>query len=153
MIELFESYGLWTIWIISVLIFSVMLATMPCHTVFLLPFIGLPLFWLLPLEYALPTNTIIWLATPFLYRAIMKAMSQPPTDGFRSLVGTQTEVISKSETGHSTSYLVHAQGELWSANSTDILNAGESVNIVAVKGISLVIERASGSTRGMKLTK
>ncbi len=78
-------------------------------------------------------------------------MKKPPADGFRSLVGTQAEVISKSETIRSAKYLVRAkgEGELWSAHSRDTLQPGEWVNIVAVKGIGVVVERAEpGSHHG-----
>ncbi len=143
MAEFFESYAIWIIWIIFGLFFLFFLVTAPCHAVLLLPLLGLPLFWLLPLGYALPINIAAWLASPFLYWVIRRAMRKPPADGFRSLVGTQAEVVSKSETGHSVKYLVRAQGEgeLWSAYSTDILNIGEWVNIVAVKGIGVVVAR------------
>ena len=140
MAELFGSYAIWIIFGVFFLIFF---ATAPCHAVFFLPFVGLPLFWLLPLEYALPINFVLWLATPFLYRAIRRAMRKPPADGFRSLVGTRAEIVSKSGTGRSARYLVRAQGEgeLWSASSTDTMKIGEQVNIVAVKGIGLVLAR------------
>jgi membrane protein implicated in regulation of membrane protease activity len=143
MAEFFESYGIWVIWIIFGLFFLVFLVTAPSHAVLLLPLLGLPLFWLLPLEYALPINIATWLASPFLYWVIRRAMKKPLAhDGFQSLVGIQAEVVSKSETGRSAKYLVRAQGELWSAHSGDTLQPGERVNIVAVKGIGVVIERA-----------
>jgi membrane-bound ClpP family serine protease len=44
--------------------------------------------------------------------------------------------------GYSAQYLIRSQGELWSAYATDTFQPGESVNIVAVKGIGVVIERA-----------
>ncbi len=148
MAEFFESYALWIIWIILGLGFLVFLATAPCHAVLLLPLVGLPLFWLLPLGYALPINIAAWLATPFLYRVLRRAMKQPTADGFRSLVGTRAEVVSRSETGRSARYLVRAQGEgeLWSAHSRDVLNIGERVQIVAVKGIGVVIERRNSDS-------
>jgi len=144
MAEFFQSYGIWIIWIIFGLFFLVMLVTAPCHAVLLLPFAGLPLFWLLPLEYALPINIAAWLATPFLYRAIRRAMKKPLQDGFQSLIGTEAEVVSKQASDHSARYLVRArgEGELWSAYSTDTLELGEWVNIVAVKGIGVVVQRA-----------
>ncbi len=144
MAEFFESYAIWIIWIIFGVIFLIFLVTAPCHAVLSLPLLVLPLFWLVPLQYALPINFVVWLATPFLYRVIRKAMKKPTADGFRSLVGTQAEVVSKSETGHSAKYLVRVQGEgeLWSAYSTDALDIGEWVNIVAVKRIGVVVERA-----------
>ncbi len=148
MTGIFESYAIWVVWILLGLIFLVFMATAPCHAVFLLPFVGLPLFWLLPLGYALPINVALWLTTPFLYRVIRRAMVKPVKDGFQSLVGTTAEVVSKSETGRSAKYLVRVQGEgeLWSAYSTDILEAGEQVNIVAVKGIGVVVERAGSDS-------
>ncbi len=144
MAEFIQSYAIWIIWIVFGLFFLVFMVTAPCHAVLLLPLLGLPLFGLLPLGYALPINIAAWLATPFLYRLIRRAMKKPTADGFRSLVGTQAEVVSKSETGHSAKYLIRAQGEgeLWSAYSTEVLEIGEQVKIVAVKGIGVVVERA-----------
>ncbi|MFH1646920.1 MAG: NfeD family protein [Chloroflexota bacterium] len=143
MTEFFAGYAIWVVWIIIGFFFLVFLVTAPCHAAFILPFVGLPLFWLLPLGYALPINLVIWLASPLLYRAIRGAMKKPIVDGFRSLVGAQAEVISRSEAVHSAKYLVraHGEGELWSAYSTDALSIGEWVNIVAVKGIGVVVER------------
>ena len=151
MVEFFTSYAIWIIWIVFGLFFLVVFVMAPCHAVFLVPFAGLPLFWLLPLGYALPINIAAWLATPILYRVIMRAMRKPTRDGFRSLVGTMAEVASKSETGRSARYLVRikGEGELWSAYSTDALDIGEWVNIVAVKGIGVVVERSEpGSDHG-----
>ncbi len=144
MAEFLGSYGIWVIWIIFGLFFLVFMVTAPCHAVLLLPLVGLPLFWLLPLGYALPINIAVWLATPFLFRLIRRAMIRPVKDGFQSLVGTTADVVSRSGTGRSARYLVRVQGEgeLWSAYSTDALEIGEWVNIVAVKGIGVVVERA-----------
>jgi membrane protein implicated in regulation of membrane protease activity len=152
MAEFFGSYAIWAIWITFGLIFLVFLVMAPCHAVFLLPLAGLPLFWLLPPVYALPINVGIWLMSAFLYWLIRRAMIKPlADDGFRSLVGSQGEVVSRLETGCSAKYLVRAQGkgELWSAYSTDVPDIGEWVNIVAVKGIGVVVERReNGSSTG-----
>ncbi len=118
-----------------------------CHLILLMPVLGLPLFWLLPLGYALPINIALWLISAFLYRLIRKAMMKPVQDGFRSLIGTEAEVVSKRAPTHSARYLVRAQGELWSAYSTDALDIGEQVNIVAVRGIGVVVERAEPGSR------
>ena len=146
MAEFFESNAIWIIWIIFGLFFLIFMAMAPCHAVLLLPFMGLPLFWLLPLEYALPINVAAWLATPFLYRVIRRAMRKPPADGFRSLIGTQAEVVSRSSPDNNTKYLVRAQCELWTARCRDILEPGETVNIVAVNGISLIVERGNNDS-------
>lgn len=152
MTEFFQSYAIWIIWIISGLFFMIFMVTAPCHAVLLLPLMGLPLFWLLPLGYALPVNMATWLATPFLYRLIRRAMIKPVKDGFRSLVGTVAEVVSKSEVGRSAKYLVRVQGEgeLWTAHSDNSLQPGEHVNVAAVDGISLVVESGNIETTKMK---
>jgi membrane protein implicated in regulation of membrane protease activity len=143
MAEFLGSYAIWIIWIIFGLFFLFFLVTAPCHAVLLLPLVGLPLFWLLPLGYALPINIATWLATPFLYRVIRRAMIRPVEDGFQSLTGTEAEVVSRLAPQHSAQYLVRSRGELWSAYSTDTFQPGEPVNIVAVKGVGVVIERVN----------
>lgn len=145
MTEFFASYSLWIIWIILGAVFLILMVSAPCHAVFLLPFAGLPMFWLMPLGYALPVNIATWVATPFLYRMIRRAMKRPIRDGFRSLIGTKAEVVSGEVVGHSAKYLVRVQGEgeLWSARSADALNVGEWVDIVAVKGINVVVARST----------
>ena len=122
-----------------------------CHLILLMPVLGLPLFWLLPLGYALPINIALWLISAFLYRLIRKAMMKPVQDGFRSLIGTEAEVVSKRALTHSAKYLVRAQGELWSAYSTDALDIGEWVKIVAVRGIGVVVERAESASHPDKI--
>ncbi len=112
-----------------------------CHLILLMPVLGLPIFWLMPLSSAIPSYIVIVLISAFLYWLITRAMRKPIQDGFQSLIGTEAEVISKQALAHSAKYLVRAQGELWSAYSTDALQPGEQVNIVAVKGIGIVVER------------
>ncbi len=120
-----------------------------CHLILLMPLFGIPLFWLLPLGYALPTNIALWLISAFLYRLIHRAMMKPIQDGFQSLIGTEAEVVSKRALTHSARYLVRAkdEGELWSAYSVDALEIGEQVNIVAVRGIGVVVERTEPGSR------
>ncbi len=116
-----------------------------CHLILFMPLLGLPLFWLLPIGYALPSYAVIVLVSAFLYRLITRAMRKPLQDGFQSLIGTESEVVSRLSPGNLAKYLVRSQGELWSAYSTDNLQPGEAVNIVAVKGIGVVVERADNS--------
>ena len=72
-------------------------------------------------------------------------MSSPVQDGFRSLIGTRAKVVSELTPSHSAQYLIRSRGELWRAYSTDVLQPGEPVNIVAVKGIGVVVESAENS--------
>ncbi len=59
-----------------------------------MPALGLPLFWFLPLGYALPINVVLWLTSALLYWLIRRAMRKPIRDGFQSLIGTEAEVVS-----------------------------------------------------------
>ena len=113
-----------------------------CHLILLMPVLGLPIFWLMPLSSAVPSYIVIVLISALLYWLIARAMRKPLHDGFQSLIGTEAEVVSGSAPDHSAQYLIRSQGELWSAYSTDTLQPGETVNIVAVKGIGVVVERA-----------
>ena len=76
-------------------------------------------------------------------------MRKPLQDGFQSLIGTEAEVVSKWVPDNPGRYLVRAKGEgkLWSVYSTDVLEIGEWVNIVTVKGIGVVVERAENGHR------
>ena len=114
-----------------------------CHLILLLPVAGLPLFWLMPLGYALHINIVLVLISVFLYFLIVRAMKEPIQDGFQSLIGIEAEVVSKQVPDNPGRYLVRAkgEGELWSGYSTDALDIGEWVNIVAVKGIGVGVER------------
>lgn len=112
-----------------------------CHLILFMPVLGLSLFWLLPLDYAFPFYVVLILISIFLYWLIRRAMRKPIQDGFQSLIGTETVVLSGLTPEHSTRYLIRPQGELWSAYSTDNLQPGELVKIVAVRGNGVVVER------------
>jgi len=112
-----------------------------------MPVLGLPIFWLAPLSFAIPSYVVIVLISAFLYWLITRAMRKLIQDGFQSLIGTEAEVVSKRALDNPAQYLVRSQGELWSAYSTDNLQPGEQVNIVAVKGIGVVVERAENKSR------
>ncbi len=100
----------------------------------------------MPLNSAVPIYVVIVLLSAFLYWLITKAMKEPIQDGFQSLIGTEAEVVSKRATDSPARYLVRSHGELWTAYSTDILEIGEQVSIVAVKGIGVVVEPVESSS-------
>jgi len=112
-----------------------------CHLILLMPLLGLPILWLTPLSFTIPIYVAIVLLSGFLYWLITKAMRKPIQDGFQSLIGTEAELVSGRARDKPAQYLVRSQGELWSAYSADTLRSGERVNIVAVKGIGIVVAR------------
>lgn len=112
-----------------------------CHLILLMPVLALPIFWLMPLSFAIPIYMLIVLISGLLYWLIAKAMGKQPETGAESLIGAKAEVVSRLRPGDHAQYLVRSQGELWSGYSTDTLDIGEWVNIVALKGIGVVVER------------
>lgn len=112
-----------------------------CHLILLMPVLALPIFWLMPLNLAIPIYVTIGLITGFLYWLIAESIGKQPETGSESLIGAAGEVVSKLGPGDHAKYLVRSQGELWSANSTDLLQTGETVIIANVDGIRLVVRR------------
>jgi membrane protein implicated in regulation of membrane protease activity len=104
-----------------------------------MPGIALPIFWIVPLNTALPIYVVIALTSGVLYWLIASSMRKTPRIGVESLVSTDAEVISKINPGHRAQYLVRSQGELWSARCPNVLEIGEIVRIAAVDGISLLV--------------
>jgi membrane protein implicated in regulation of membrane protease activity len=110
-----------------------------------MPVLALPVFWLMPLNQAIPIYAIISLTAGSLYWLIAKSMGKQPETGSESLIGAVAEVVSKLNQGDHAKYLVRSQGELWSADSSDALRNGEIVSITAVDGIRLIVHRNGSS--------
>lgn len=118
-----------------------------CHLIFLLPLAGIPLFFFLPLGFAMSGNAVIWVITAFLGRAIIRVMRKPVKTGVKSLIGSEAGVVSKLPPDRSAQYIVRCRGELWSAYSEDGLEPGQQVEVVAMKGIGVIVS-PMGSHRG-----
>lgn len=117
-----------------------------CHLLLLMPVFGVTVFWLLPLQQALPIYGVILLISALFYWLIFRTNAKPMETGVANLIGSQAEVVSRLRPGHHAKYLVRAGGELWSARSKDMLEPGEAVDIAALNGISLVVERRNNGT-------
>ncbi len=117
-----------------------------CHLIFLVPLAGIPLFWILPLGYALPINVLLWIIFGLLGYKVVRAMMMPPKDGFKSLIGTEAMVVSAESQGYG-QYLVKAGHELWTARSIETLRLGERVKVSAADGIKLVVARIDTENR------
>jgi len=105
-----------------------------------MPLLGLPVFWLTPLNLALPIYIVLVLISGLLYWLIWRSMKVPLKTGPDSLIGTEAEVVSKVSLGHLAQYLVRTRGELWSACCSDVLQSGETVNITDLNGINLIVK-------------
>lgn len=112
----------------------------------LMPVFGITVFWFLPLQQALPIYGVILLISALFYWPIFRTNARPIEMGVANLIGGQAEVVSRLRPGYHAQYLVRAGGELWSARSKDMLEPGEAVDIAALNGISLVVERRNNGT-------
>lgn len=118
-----------------------------CHLVFLVPLVGIPLFWLLPLEHALPINILLWVVSGLLGYKVVRAMMLSPKDDFKSLIGSEARVVSMVNQRYR-QYMVKAGHELWTARSTETLRPGERVEVTVTDGIKLVVTRINTESGG-----
>ena len=108
----------------------------------LLPIIAIPVFWLLPLGLAIP----IYVFALLLSGAMFWLMRRPAVTGEGSLIGKDADVVSQSSQGISSRYIVRAEDRLWTAQSRDTLQPGETATIVAVEGNKLIINRRKANS-------
>jgi membrane protein implicated in regulation of membrane protease activity len=106
-----------------------------------LPIAAIPIFWFLPAAAAVPVYIFVVLLSGAMFWLMWRTMKQPAVTGTESLVGRDVEVVSRSGSGRGTRYMVHVEGELWTARSRDALQPGETVVIVAAEGNYLTVAR------------
>ena len=70
-----------------------------------------------------------------------RTMKYPRMTGSEPMMGKTAEVVSRTSLGYGPSYMVRVLGELWSADSEEILQIGETVRIVSVQGNRLFVKR------------
>lgn len=113
--------------------------------VMLSPVIGLPIFWILPFGDAFP----IYLFLVSLFAGMMwvmhRTMHYPRLTGSDPLLGKTAEVVSRTSLGYVPPYMIRILGELWSADSEDCLQPGETVRIVSVHGNSVLVKRMTAN--------
>jgi membrane protein implicated in regulation of membrane protease activity len=112
----------------------------------LLPLVALPVFWFLPLRWAIPVYAFSILVSGLVFRLMRKTMKRPVATGAESLIGKDAEVISRSRPDYGTPYLVQVENVLWSAASPDDLQSGEMVTITAVEGNKLIVKHKNMDT-------
>ena len=108
-----------------------------CHLPFLLPLLGLALFFVLPLWAALPLYGGLLLVTLLFTIPVLRAARAPVTTGREGLVGargvTVTEIASAGT--------VRVRGELWAAEADERIGVGEAVTVLDVRGLTLTVRR------------
>jgi membrane protein implicated in regulation of membrane protease activity len=112
-----------------------------CHILFALPFVGLVLFWLLPLEQAIFFYSLILIVCAALYWLMWKDFWRPVATGVEGMIGGKAEVI---QNGNAT-LKVFFRGEIWDAISPKDLSVGQRVEITGVERMRVVVRPVSSS--------
>lgn len=108
-----------------------------CHILFVLPVIGLVLFWLLPVEQAVLLYSLLLIVCSVLFWLMWKDFWRPVRTGVEGMVGGKAEVI---QNGKGIAK-VFFKGETWDAISAEDLSVGETVEITGVERMRLVVRR------------
>ena len=110
-----------------------------CHILFLLPFVALLLFFLLPSVQATFISVPLFLVFMWLAWVTWKDMRRPVATGIEGLMGGKAQVVSRTKDGAK----VLLRGELWDAMCSDELSVGETVQVTGLEGMKLVVARRS----------
>jgi membrane protein implicated in regulation of membrane protease activity len=117
------------------------------HLIIMLPILGIIVFFLLRPGVAIPVYLVILLASGLTYWSLARAMRRRPRTGREGLIGASARVISRVKAGGNAQYLVRTQGELWGADSPDILEPNEPVTVTGIDGLKLHVQRVMSSDR------
>jgi len=112
-----------------------------CHVLFLLPILGLPLFFMFPWELALPLYAGVCFVSAAFYWLLWRTVRRPATTGIDGMVGGVGTVFDCGEGKTKVSY----RGEIWDAVSKQAISPGEPVEILGIEGLKLVIRRKARS--------
>jgi membrane protein implicated in regulation of membrane protease activity len=109
-----------------------------CHLAFVLPLVGLVLFWLLPLEQAILFYSLILIASGFLLWLMWNDFWRPVRTGVEGMIGQKAEVIQNDRD----TTKVFFKGEIWDAVSQEKLSVGQHVEISGMERMRLVVRSA-----------
>jgi membrane-bound serine protease (ClpP class) len=98
-----------------------------------------------PLRFVVPVALSLAGILLFLGRLALQAQRQQPVTGASALIGLPGRVRTPLTPG--TAGQIDVRGEIWRAESSVPLNAGEPVQVMAVNGLTLLVEPAGASTR------
>jgi membrane protein implicated in regulation of membrane protease activity len=108
-----------------------------CHLVLLLPAFALPLFWIFPLDIALPLYAVVTGISFLIYFKLFQAMRREPQTGQEAMLGTQGVVLEDIDPEGK----IQFAGEVWDATTTrKRFSKGELVRIASIRGLMLLVE-------------
>ena len=110
-----------------------------CHLVFLMPVLGLALFWIFPWPLALPVYLVLLALSSAIYVVTFRAMRLPVSTGAEGMVGARGQVVNAIQSRGT----VRIHNELWTAEADQSLPVGTSVRVIEVQGLVLHVARES----------
>ena len=110
---------------------------MACHLPYLLPFLGLILFWLLPWQAALPAYLALAAVSAIYGWVTVRTLRQTVQTGREAMIGAGGIVIRDGIFP-----VIRVGDELWNARSHGPIVIGELVRVVGLEGLRLRVERA-----------
>lgn len=118
-----------------------------CHLVFLMPVLGLVLFWIFPWPLASVLYLVLLGVSWLLYVASYRALRLPVTTGLEGMMGARGRVVGDIRSRGT----VRIFNELWTAEADESIRADTPVRVIEVKGLVLRVVPdavADGGRRG-----
>ena len=107
-----------------------------CHLLLALPLLGLAVFWLLPLAFAIPVYGVMLAVSLLVYVYAWKAMRLPRLNGVDGMLGASGTV---TQVGARTVNLT-VYGERWTADvNEEAFAPGDKVIVTGIEGLRLRI--------------
>ncbi|MDV2503489.1 MAG: NfeD family protein [bacterium] len=117
-----------------------------CHLILMMPLLGIGLFYVLPMAWALPLYGVVLVVSAILYGLIYRAHRQPVASGKESMLGREVVAVG----GFEIQGWVRYQNVLWKVRSQEPLAAGDRATIVGMHGMTLLVQRARSGESGVK---
>jgi len=108
-----------------------------CHLILLLPFLALPVFWLLPLVPAVTLYSAVVVLSVLVYYYSIKAMRLPVGTGREAMLHSIGEVVAVTPK----TLQVRVHSEIWDARSDQPLIEGDRVEVIAIIGLHLQVSK------------
>jgi membrane protein implicated in regulation of membrane protease activity len=108
-----------------------------CHLILMLPVLGLPVFWLLPLLEALPVYGVILVLSILVYVYVVRAMRHPVETGAEEILHSTGKVVDAG----TKNIRVRVHSEMWQAVSAEKLQPGDLVEIISIDGLRLRVRK------------
>lgn len=110
-----------------------------CHLFWMLPILGLPLFWVLDFSVAVPVYLGSLALTSVAIYLTVQSVRQPPSGGIEAMQGDVAEVVEAIRPRGRVRY----RNALWYAVARESIDAGETVRIIGNKRLCLLVEKLS----------